>query len=251
MGQWQSRTGEIVFQRRLAADVGRMGVRIDPVDAARFEPGQFYMVRTWEGEPLLPRAMAPIAVEADGLVDIVYRVVGEGTRRMWEAPVGGPCHLIGPLGRPFTPPGTTVALVGRGVGITPLLPIARSVRGRGGRVLAFLSARTPDLLLDTDRFDELGDLELHTDTDAPGRLVTEGLARRIADGEPVQSVVVAGSRRLRRAVAALAAHHRLEAWEFVEEKMACGTGFCKGCAVGSRLDLLCQVGPAIPVEVES
>lgn len=251
MAEWTSGTGEIVFQRRLSPDVARMGIRIDPRDAARFQPGQFYMVRTWEGEPLLPRAMAPIAVQAEGLVDIVYRVVGEGTRHMWDSPVGGACHLIGPLGRPFAPTGGSVALVGRGVGITPLLPIARQVHGRGGRVLTYLSARTPGLLLDIEAFRALGDLQLHTDAQAPGRLVTESLLQRVRSGERIDTVVVAGSRRLRQEVARLAAQDGLAAWEFVEEKMACGTGFCKGCAVGSRLDLLCQVGPAIPVQVGS
>lgn len=104
----------IVEPRR--GDIGRMVVEApEVVEAAR--PGHFVMIRTWEGEPLLPRAMAPLSYDvARGRMEIFYKIKGSGTEVMARTLPGQTAHVIGPLGRPVLEnfDAWNVALVGRG-----------------------------------------------------------------------------------------------------------------------------------------
>jgi dihydroorotate dehydrogenase electron transfer subunit len=81
-------------------------------------------------------------------IDLLIKVVGEGTRRLAETPVGTVLQVLGPLGRPFElpPPGVTAVLVAGGCGWASLGLLARELRGRGHPTYAFIGARTADTL---------------------------------------------------------------------------------------------------------
>ncbi len=93
------------------------------------EPGQFAMVRseTWGAAPLLPRPMSLLT--GGHRPSILIKVVGEGTRRMAVASSGEPFHLLAPLGKPWSkaPEGARPLLVAGGVGVAPLLYLARAL----------------------------------------------------------------------------------------------------------------------------
>lgn len=243
---WEVELGQVVTNDLVALDVYRMTVRAEQV-VARALPGQFLMVRGPGMRVLLPRAMAPIRFNPEGTADIYYRVVGPGTREMADMGPGQAIVVIGPLGTPV-PAAGDLAVVGRGVGITPLLPLAESAVVAGYRVHSYLSARVPELLLDLEDFSRLGPVATHVDSTGPGELVTAALEREVHDGYRPAQIVVAGSRRLARRVAHLAGVHGFRAQVFVEEKMACGVGFCKGCVIGPHRRLICVEGPALPIE---
>lgn len=102
-------------------DIGRVVIEAPKVTRAA-RPGQFVMVRCWETEPLLPRAMAPLSYDiASGCMEIFYRIKGPGTEALARSRAGDIACVTGPLGRPVLDDfdGLNVALVGRGVGITP------------------------------------------------------------------------------------------------------------------------------------
>src|SRR5262249_15772512 len=124
-----------------------------PIDA---RAGQFAMVRaaTWGDAPLLPR---PMSFLTGGLrPSILIKVVGEGTRRMAQASSGEPFTLLGPLGRPWSdcPADHRPVYVAGGVGVAPLLFLARERHERGGsqaKALSLYGGRTHgDLPLDGD-----------------------------------------------------------------------------------------------------
>lgn len=243
---WLVESGRVVSNERVALDVYRMTAQADQV-VRRALPGQFLMVRGESMRVLLPRAMAPIRFNADGTTDIYYRMVGPGTQQMAEMGVGEVIEVIGPLGTPV-PASGDLAVVGRGVGITPLLPLAESAAAAGYRVRSYLSARVPELLLEVADFSRLGPVSTQVDVDQAGQLVTAALERDVAQGYRPAQVVVAGSRRLARHVGRLAAVYHFRAEVFVEEKMACGVGFCKGCVIGPNRRLICVEGPALPLQ---
>src|SRR3712207_9227814 len=60
-----------LFRSIVGADIRRMVVEAPEVTRAA-RPGQFAMVRSWETEPLLPRAMAPLT----------YNEIGEHTSEL-------------------------------------------------------------------------------------------------------------------------------------------------------------------------
>src|SRR6187200_1692520 len=116
-------------------------------------PGQFTMVRgaEWGDAPLLPRPMSYLT--AGNTPSILIKVIGEGTLRMGRAEPGEPFTLLGPLGQPWRAPspGRRAVLVGGGVGIAPLLFLARALAGNGQKPIALYGGRTSkDLPLDDE-----------------------------------------------------------------------------------------------------
>lgn len=252
-GAWRVEDGVVLENGLVGPDMGRMIVEA-PQIAAISRPGHFIMARCWEGEPLLPRAMAPLRYDtATGRMEIFYRIKGPGTQAMAVAPAGATAHLTGPLGRPVEDgfEGKNVALVGRGVGITPLLPLAERVVKTGGNVRAYLSARIRDYLFGIDSFRELGPVRERVDDEGWARTrVTEFLEGDCEDWR-VDGIYVCGSRRLVRHAHEIGERLGIPAHVFLEEKMGCGTGFCKGCPVQLReggYKLVCTDGPLMPTK---
>ncbi len=233
-------------------DLGRMVVEAPEVTRAT-RPGQFIMVRTWEGEPFLPRAMAPLTYDvASGRMEIFYKIKGPGTQAMAESRPGAAAHITGPLGQPVLErfDGRNVALVGRGVGITPLLPLAKHIVAIGGSVHVYLSARTRAYLFGFDEFASLGPVYAQVDDERTrGELVTDALAE-YCRSHRVNGAYVCGSWRLTRAVDGLATSNGFPGYVFLESKMGCGVGYCKGCPVvlrnGGGYRLVCTEGPIFP-----
>lgn len=246
---WQIEDGIVCENTIVGSDIGRMVVEAPEVTRTS-RPGQFAMVRSWETEPLLPRAMAPLTYDvSSGRMEIFYKIKGPGTRAMARTRAGAAAHVTGPLGQPILErfDGRNVALIGRGVGITPLLPLAKHIVSTGGTVRSYLSARIRTYLFGFDEFEALGPVHARVDNEGGrGDLVTDALAKHCREHR-VDAAYVCGSRRLTRATDELGADHAFPGYVFLEEKMGCGIGYCKGCPVrlrnGGGYKLVCTEGP--------
>jgi dihydroorotate dehydrogenase electron transfer subunit len=246
---WQIEDGVVLENSLVGPDMGRMVVRASEIVCAA-RPGQFLMIRCWKDEPLLPRAMAPLAYDVPaGSMEIFYRIMGPGTEAMAETPAGAVAHVMGPLGKPVTKgfEGRTIALVGRGVGITPLLPLAKHVVATGGAVSSYLSARTRSYLFGFDEFEALGPIHAMVDDEGFTDEVVTSFLKTACESQGVDAAYVCGSRRLIRHTADIGEEHGFPAYVFLEEKMGCGVGYCKGCPVklrnGDGYRLVCTEGP--------
>jgi dihydroorotate dehydrogenase electron transfer subunit len=212
-------------------------------------PGQFVMVRgvQWGDAPLLPRPMSYLT--AGTAPSILIKVVGEGTRRMARAEPGDQFSLLGPLGVPWRAPSTTrrPVLVAGGVGVAPLLFLARSLSSKGARPLAIYGGRSArDLPLD-DELAELTELTLTTEDGSRGVCgrVTDVLAE-LCTSEV--EVFTCGPDRMMARVAEICAEHDIPCEASLETPMACGYGVCLGCPVpttdGAYL-YACTHGPCV------
>jgi dihydroorotate dehydrogenase electron transfer subunit len=212
-------------------------------------PGHFLMVRgaEWGDAPLLPRPMSYLG--GGTTPSILIKVVGEGTTRMARAEPGEPFSLLGPLGVPWRAPspGRRPILVAGGVGVAPLIFLARSLAATGIRPVAIYGGRTrKDLPLD----DDLAALtELHVTTEDGSRgqkgRVTDLLEAVLSDDAEVFSC---GPDRMMAAVAAICARRDVPCEVSVETPMACGYGVCLGCplpANGGGYIYACTEGPCI------
>lgn len=218
-----------------------------PRIAEMIVPGQFVMLHP-PTSPYLPRAMAPLSWDSrTGILSIVVRIVGPGTRELQALAPGDEVDITGPLGTalPFAP--GPWALVGRGVGIAPLLPWAHALAAANQEVRFYLSARRRDLLLAEQEFRELGQLTRHLDEEKTGHLVTDDLLRDMENGWKPEQILVCGSRRLTEGTVEIQRRFPVNASVLLEEKMACGIGWCKGCASGEQWALLCVDGPTRPL----
>jgi dihydroorotate dehydrogenase electron transfer subunit len=205
----------------------------EPLEAA---PGHFAMVRgtLWGESPFLPRPMSILT--AGRRPSILVRVVGEGTRRMAAAEPGDLFTILAPLGRPFgpCPPERVPVLVAGGVGVCPLVFLARTFAASGRRPTALYGGRTgADLTLDQD-LAEVADLRVSTEDGSCGHqgLVTDLLERALADAGAARAMVYAcGPERMMARVAALCRDAGVPCEVSLETVMGCGYGVCLGCAV--------------------
>lgn len=227
-----------------------------PAIARTVEPGQFAMLtvaRDDDSSPVLPRPMAIYGWDrAAGQIEIVYRVVGDGTRRLRRWSRGERLATVGPLGRGFGLPVSArrIVLLGRGIGTCSLTALAGAATARGIAVIALVSARSPDALVGGEAYRAAGALEVREVVDSDGSSglgpVGAWLAERCRAG--IDEIYTCGSDRLLRLAAYTAQTPGTGVQVSLEAHMACGLGFCHGCASGhpglaEESPLVCRDGP--------
>ncbi len=195
-------------------------------------PGQFTMVRSddWGHAPLLPRPMSYLS--GGTTPSMLVKVCGEGTLRLGRAEPGDVFSLVGPLGNGWRAhdPTKRQVLVAGGVGIAPLLFLARDLITSGANPVLIYGGRSArDLPLSED-VAELCELEVTTDDGSRGHhgRVTELLSRWLRPGF---EVFTCGPDRMMAKVAAMALAANVPCEVSLETPMACGFGVCLGCAV--------------------
>ncbi len=244
----------LVENERLAPEHYRMRLRAPLMSAGR--PGQFAMVRSApevDMHPLLPRPMAIYGyLPATGEIDLVYRVIGEGTLAMSERRAGEEVEIVGPVGRPFAihPNTTGVLVVGRGIGTCSLAALTEDASRRDLSIFGLLSGRLPDVVLGTDLLGACAQ-EYQAVNDHDGTSSIEQVrpfVERVLSSGGVQQAFVCGANRLIDLVCEAARPRGVEVQISLEAHMACGLGYCHGCATGAfgereESPLVCRDGP--------
>ena len=222
----------------------------------------FVQIRVVEGyDPFLRRPMSiSNAVPQTGVLEVVYRASGKGTKRLTSRGVGETLSILGPLGQPFRLPEdrrTELLLVGGGVGMPPMHFVAN--RYPADSVTVIQGARTAELLLFGPEFDRLGVASVIATED--GSTGTRGLVTDVLDDvlrkrtSPTQ-ILSCGPTAMMREVARVARRHHIPCQVSLEERMACGFGICMGCAVKlthgvhpeTQYGLVCVDGPVFDAE---
>lgn len=232
-----------------------------PSIAALTQPGQFVMLtiaRSNEREPVLPRPMAVYACDtAAGTIEVIYGVVGDGTRRLKSFTSGERMLVVGPLGQGFEldPDGGSVLLVGRGIGTCSLTTIAQKLAPTGIKVTAVASGRDETSVIGGSFYRAHG-AAVYEVTDRAGTSTVAALrSRLIADLDrlPPTQIMTCGSERLAQLCRELGARWESDVQVSLEAHMACGLGYCHGCATGARTSgdespLICTDGPVFRYE---
>ena len=206
-----------------------------PALAAR--PGQFFHLLCPDseaGRPFLRRPMSVYQTDrAAGCIEFLYKCEGLGTRGMAALRRGDTFNAMGPLGNGFTLDSAWrhIVVLGRGVGLATLAPLARAAGARGIGITAILSAAQPDYLMSAQLFEAAG-AETITVTDSDGTSsvanVEALLRERIAAGR-ADAFFTCGSNRLMLLLKRLGAEHGIPGQVALEQQMACGLGMCFCC----------------------
>lgn len=254
---------DLMVARVLANDEVAPGVFRMIVDAPsvveKAEPGQFVHVK-WVGpsyDPFLRRPLSIFSMErTKGYLGLLFRVVGRGTSILAGMEKGDPLDLIGPLGRGFDINGDlkSIAIVGGGIGVAPLLGLAERAHEKGMEVHTFIGALTGSMVLCFDEFRACStSLEITTDDGSKGRrgLVTDALREFVGRGE-VDGIFACGPFPMLKVVAQIARVAGIPCQVSLEAHMACGVGACLGCTIGTRRDgkylKVCVDGPVFAAE---
>jgi dihydroorotate dehydrogenase electron transfer subunit len=229
-------------------------------------PGQFVMVQVSDqNTPLLRRPfsifghMRGSGHTAEG-IELLIKVVGQGTRFLSRMGAGDSVNLLGPLGHGFRvdPDYKTIYLAAGGIGIAPIRFLAIDLIAKGvapDDCHLFLGGRSQMDLLCREEFKSLGiPVTVTTDDGSDGDqcLITDPLEIAIQDHRP-DIVFACGPHGMLACIAGIAQRRQVRCQVSIETMMACGMGVCLGCAVESRQQQdtylhACIHGPVFNVE---
>lgn len=211
-------------------------------------PGQFVML--WL--PGLDEKPFSIAYDQGGKFGLSISKVGFFTEELFKKKIGDRVGIRGPYGRPFwkEESAKTVVMVGGGYGVAPLATLAEELVQDGIKVHFINGARAKDLLLFTERLNELK-AELYTTTN-DGSLGEKGMVtdplKKILREEQIDLVYCCGKEQMERAVFDLCEEAKVNAQISVERYMKCGIGVCGACSVDGTGAPTCQKGTVMESE---
>lgn len=221
-------TAAVLSQELLATDVYSMWIKTNEI-AGQSKPGQFISVYCKDGSRMLPRpiSICEIDKERDAL-RIVYRVVGKGTEEFAKYQAGDFISIMGPLGNGFPMSDKKAMLIGGGIGIPPMLELAKQLKCE-----KYIVAGYRDELFLQEELKQNGEFFIATED---GSFGTKGnVMDAIAEHNLKAEVIYAcGPTPMLKAIQAYAMENHIEAWLSLEEKMACGIGACLACVCKSK-----------------
>lgn len=198
--------------------------------AKKSKPGQFLSIYCNEGSRLLPRPISICEInEEKTMLRLVFRVAGAGTKELAEAKQWDEFEIMGPLGNGFFLENTSNSiLIGGGIGIPPMLELAKNLPGKKQIVLGY---RSETFLV--DEFKPYGDVIIATEDGSIGTKgnVIDAMKEHGITGDMIFSC---GPTPMLRGVKNYATEHSIIAQLSMEEHMACGIGACLACVCKSK-----------------
>ncbi|AUS29272.1 dihydroorotate dehydrogenase electron transfer subunit [Paenibacillus polymyxa] len=196
--------------------------------------GQFYMLRSGNGYPLLPRPISIYDIGEES-ISFLYRVVGEGTNLFSQLQPGQEIQLEGPFGNGFPQVEGSLALIGGGMGTAPLL-LAAKYYPHADVYLGFAQ--------------QAFGVEAFEAAAASVQVKVGGSIVEQVDPARYANMFSCGPTPMLQALALKTAGTASRLYISTERHMACGIGACLGCTMRTREGnrRVCKEGPVFPVE---
>jgi dihydroorotate dehydrogenase electron transfer subunit len=247
-------------------------------------PGSFVHI-TCDASLPMRRPLSIMRVDAiAGWIEVLYKIVGPGLRRLSAQPLGASLSIIGPIGRGFTAHRDRPRrlLLGGGVGIPPMIFLAESLmagRDRGSEPLVLMGSEIPfpfrprpstilvpgmpaGVIACMPLLEGWGVASrLASFADFPGCFhgyVTDLGAAWLASLDPPDlaeaEMFACGPTPMLAAAAKVARRFGIPCQVSLEEFMACAVGGCAGCAVevrtadGPAMQRVCVDGPVFDAQ---
>ncbi|MBN1636415.1 MAG: dihydroorotate dehydrogenase electron transfer subunit [Deltaproteobacteria bacterium] len=216
-------------------------------DFESWKPGQFVMVRINDSfEPFLRRPLGILAYHESKL-ELLYKVVGDGTRCLSLKKPGEIIAVLGPLGNGFRIPAgdEQVTYVAGGAGLPPILALAEHIK----KGTLIIGARTRSNMPLLTRIQSITGVETLIVTDdgsiGPKALAADILEEVIQDSHLPGIVYACGPPAMLKKTALISQAKGLACQVSLEERMACGFGVCTGCIVATKSgnQRVCREGP--------
>ena len=262
----------------LAAGQFLLRIRI-PECAKSVQPGNFIHLSCSHDSYRLKRPFSVLRSSSkQGWIEVLYKVVGEGTKALSNIKPGNILHCMGPIGNSFKLSSSTTRplLLGGGVGIPPILFFAEQLKKQnqitpmvmmGSEIPFPFKVQPSKILLESIPNDTIAAMALLEDLDIPSRLTSKQsyagcfngyihqLAKLWLDALSAKErseveIFACGPTAMLKAVAQLSQELTIPCQLSLEEHMACAVGGCAGCTVeitdesGNRqMKRVCVDGP--------
>ena len=235
-------TFKIVSQKQLTSNVFRMSL-IGDIEEDIF-PGQFVNIKI---DGLFLRRPISVCDVYGNTLTLVYKVVGAGTKAMSKMSAGDELDLLLGLGNGYCldNAGDRPLLVGGGVGVPPLLYLAKELKFRGKNPIVIMGFNTVDEIFLFDEFKSRGFETIVTTVD--GSFGEQGFVTDVlADLDYTYFYACGPEPMLKALYSATKTSGELS----FEERMGCGFGACMGCScktiTGNKR--ICKEGPVLKKE---
>ncbi|MEE9500375.1 MAG: sulfide/dihydroorotate dehydrogenase-like FAD/NAD-binding protein [Candidatus Omnitrophota bacterium] len=136
-----------------------------PLIATKAKPGQFVVLMVEKKGERIP--LTVVDTDKDkGIITLIFQELGLTTKLLGKLNVGDALYaVVGPMGHPTEIKNYgKIIIVGGGVGIAEIYPVAKTLKNAGNHIVTIIGARTKDLLILEDELKAISD-ELHVVTD--------------------------------------------------------------------------------------
>lgn len=239
--------GEILSNEEIQKDCFLMKIKVAP----SFEnplPGQFVMIRiAGLNDPFLSR---PISIYSFSrgknfcTLELLYRVVGKGTQILAGLIEGSQVEINGPLGNGFKTDSIkeNIVIISGGIGIAPLSLLIESLRHEARcsspAMMMYPGFQNAGAVVGLGKMQKLcRAVNVCTDDGTLGKkgFVTQIFQKDMKQYTPDKtSIFACGPREMLKALAKVLDGSEFDCQVSLEERMACGTGACMGCAVAIK-----------------
>ena len=241
-----------ILERVQLNDVVVKFVIYKPLIAKSAKAGQFVILRGREGGERVPVTLVDWDTQK-GTITVIIQAIGKSTSMFNSFKQGERfLNVAGPLGTPVEiKQYGTVAVVGGGVGIAEVYPIARALKEAGNKVIAVLGARTKDLLILEPEMKTLCDQTVSTTDDGSyGQkgMVTDAIQALYDSGEKINAGFIIGPIPMMKFTSRLMDKLNMNPHASLNPIMLDGTGMCGCCrvTVEGKVKFACVDGPMFP-----
>lgn len=228
--------------------------------AKNCKPGHFIHLEIPSTDIFFRRPMSIASVEKnENQLEVIFKVVGRGTRLMEQLRKTDRVNILGPLGVPFKLPSKNekAIIVAGGVGFPPLMFLANEMLAKGynpKNIEFFYGGRTAEDILEKSRIKKTG-LNFHpiTNDGSYGQkgLVTGPVEQYLIDNKDKKlRLYGCGPDGMLKAVDDLGLKYNVPGQVSLEAPMPCGVGICLGCIVPLRAGgnaRVCKEGPVFEI----
>lgn len=254
---------EVSVNRKIAEGYFKLVLNA-PAIAKVSNPGQFlHILINQTGRPFLRRPFSIHRVRNKDFVEILYEVVGFGTRILSTVKPGECLNVIGPLGSSFdysVSGDFKPILIAGGMGVAPLVFLADKIGIKHGlfrkyrqvdnknNFLVLIGARTKSEVLCIREFQDFGFRVCVATEDGSlgfkGR-ATDLLKELLLDIEKPTDIFTCGPKAMIKEITKISEEKKIATQASLEEMMACGVGACLGCAIKTKQEykMVCKDGP--------
>lgn len=241
---------EILLNKEIAKGIYKMILKAEDV-AKEASCGQFVNLYPKSKHTLLPRPIS-ICEIGENTITLVYGVVGEGTKAFSLLKEKDTLKVSTPQGSGFTPmPAKTAVLVGGGIGVPPLVELAKRLTCPKIAVIGF---REESFL--KEELEKTG-AKVHVATDN-GNEGFRGNVLELIKKEKIMGdyFYSCGPKPMLKALVNYCKEINVPIQVSMEERMGCGYGACVGCVCKIKTDTqkgyeykkVCSDGPVFSGE---
>ena len=196
--------------------------------------GQFLHIRVPDDSKLLRRPISISEIDPDShTCRLIYRVEGGGTAIFSQLPIGSFLSVMGPQGNGFDlkglGQGARALIIGGGIGVPPLVQVAKELHEQGVEVHSVLGFATKEAVILEEELKQYGQVTITTDDGSYG---IQGNVSTVVEtlNDDIDAVYSCGAPGMLKYVNSKFYDHP-RAYISMESRMACGMGACYACVV--------------------